>query len=525
MSIKRRLFSLVAATAVATTTGVALVGVGAASADTVTGQLKMNPGTGSTLTAPSFTTPTGQICPAGTTDVQMIVTGGTLTEDTPGVLASPTAVNQVTAANKLNVPAGVTLGTMFADVGIVTINGDYTVHVQCLDSNAQEVRRFNVTATYTSTGSGSATYVAANPAESTSAVLSGPATSVAGSNVAFTTAVTPAGATGAVQFKDGGVNLGSPVAVSGGTATYNTSSLTAGAHSITADFVGTGSFGSSTSNTLVHTVSTVDTTTTLVSNGPSTDQGQSAIFTATVSPAVAGSVAFTEGATTLATVPVTAGTAVFSTTGLAPGAHVVTATFTPANPGQVNGSASQPVTHNVALLPNVVTETITVDVPAGALTMVLDDGQDGQVHLGTAQFDPAGEKLTAEGDMDPVKVLDTRAGDPGWTVTGVVNNFSNGTDQVNGFNLGWTPAVVSLSANQQAAFVIGGAVAAGTEGTPGSTPANSAVGLKSARTLGTAPNDSGNGTARLTSHLNLNIPTDVSAGTYAATLTLTVVGN
>lgn len=521
MSIKRRLFSLVAAAAVTTTT-VALVGVGAASADTVTGQLSMVPGTGSTSTAPSFTTPTGQICPAGTTDVQMIVTGGTLTEDTPGVLASPSAVSQVTASNKLNVPAGVTLGTMFADVGVVTINGVYTFHVQCLDGNGQEVRRFDVGATFTSTGSGTATYVASNPAVATSTVLSGPTTSVAGSNVALTAAITPAGATGSVQFKDGATNLGAPVAVAGGSATYNTSSLTGGAHSITAEFIPSGSFGASTSNTLNHTVTTVGTTTTLASNGP-TDQYEPAIFTATVSPASAGTVTFKEGATTLGTAPVNAGVATFSTTSLSVATHAVTADFAPANPAQVDPSSSNTVNHVVDAFSGAsLTQTVTVTVPAGALTIVLDDvtSADGLVSLGTAVMDPAGDKLTASGEMDFVKITDTRAGDPGWVASGVVTNFANGTDQINGANLGWIPSVVTLSANQAGAFVIGSPVAAGFEPTPGTSPA---AGLKLSKTLGTAPDNSGNGTARLGAHLDLNIPTDVSAGLYSAMLTLTVI--
>ena len=58
------------------------------------------------------------------------------------------------------------------------------------------------------------------------------------------TAGTP---TGTVQFKDGGTNLGSPQALNGsGVATFSTSSLTAGIHTITADYSGDPNFIAST---------------------------------------------------------------------------------------------------------------------------------------------------------------------------------------------------------------------------------------------------------------------------------------
>lgn len=530
MSIKRRLFSLVAASAVATTTAV-LASTGAASAapGDVLGPLVMTPANGNQSSLIDFTTQSGVKCPANTGSVQVTITGQTLTEANPGIITGNTDYSLAQGpSNNLKVPGGVTMASVFSDNGITTPSGDYTFHLQCIDGDSfAESGRFDIVTHWTATGgTGNGTYVADNPAVSTSTVLAGPTSAAAGANVTYTATLTPSGATGTVQFKDGAANLGAAQPVSGGVASFSTTSLSAGPHNITAQFIPTGSFGASSSNTITTTISTVSTSTTLVSNTP-TQQAGNATFTATVSPDSAGTVSFVELGSpdvTLGSAPVNAGQAVFSTSALAPGTHNVKAVFTPANPGQVTGSESAPVAHVVESLPNAVTENLTVSVPAGALTMVLNDGEDGNVDLGVAEMDAAGDKLTAEGDLDPVKVTDTRAGDPGWTVFGVVSNFSNGTDQINGFNLGWTPAFVSLSANQQAAFQNGAAVAAGTEGTPSSTPGNGAVGLKTARVLGQAPDNSGNGTAVLGAHLNLNIPTDVSDGTYAATLTLTVVG-
>ena len=79
--------------------------------------------------------------------------------------------------------------------------------------------------------------------------------------------------------------------------------------------------------------------------------------------------------------------------------------------------------------------------------MAKRNGADGQVDLGTAQINAGGDLLTASGQMDRVKVTDTRAGDPGWTASGIVTNFIKGADQINGYNLGWVPTVVSSSSS------------------------------------------------------------------------------
>ena len=72
--------------------------------------------------------------------------------------------------------------------------------------------------------------------------------------VTLIAAVTPATATGTVQFRDGAANLGSPVALSGGTAAFTTSALTIGTHAITAVYSGDASNAGSTSPVLNQTV-------------------------------------------------------------------------------------------------------------------------------------------------------------------------------------------------------------------------------------------------------------------------------
>src|SRR5262249_28226639 len=77
-------------------------------------------------------------------------------------------------------------------------------------------------------------------------LASAPNPSTFGQSVTFTAAVTPAGATGSVQFFDGASALGSSLLVAG-SAALATSALAAGTHSVTAVYSGDASNAASTS--------------------------------------------------------------------------------------------------------------------------------------------------------------------------------------------------------------------------------------------------------------------------------------
>jgi len=89
---------------------------------------------------------------------------------------------------------------------------------------------------------------------STTGVSSSITPSTTGQSVTFTVTVAGGTPTGAVQFKDGTTNLGSPVTLSGGSATYSTSALSAGSHSITAVYGGDLNIVGSTSTVVTQTV-------------------------------------------------------------------------------------------------------------------------------------------------------------------------------------------------------------------------------------------------------------------------------
>ena len=161
----------------------------------------------------------------------------------------------------------------------------------------------------------------------------------------LTAAITPASAPGTVQFFDDGSMIGSAVTVADGSASLQ-QTLADGPHTLTAMFItsDSSSFNSSpTSNSVTYTVvppPTSTATSLVVSPGTSEPFGTDLTFTATVSPAAAGTVAFSDGGTLLGSDAVTGGTATFSTEGLSGGAHSITATFTPSDATAFAGSTS-----------------------------------------------------------------------------------------------------------------------------------------------------------------------------------------
>ena len=94
-------------------------------------------------------------------------------------------------------------------------------------------------------------------AATTTAVVSSQNPSAVGQSVTFTVTATPqfsGSPTGNVVFNNGSTKLGT-AALSGGVATFSTTKLGLGGHSITAVYNGSPSFTTSTSNTLTQTVS------------------------------------------------------------------------------------------------------------------------------------------------------------------------------------------------------------------------------------------------------------------------------
>jgi len=166
-------------------------------------------------------------------------------------------------------------------------------------------------------------------ADSTTALASSLNPSFFGQSVTFTATVSPAAATGTVQFSIDGVDAGAAVALVAGKATYTTTSLSAGPHAVLATYGGDATYLTSNA-TLTQTVSPLIATTTSLTSVPNPSVfGQNVTFTATVRPAAAtGSVVFTIDGVAGAPIALNAsGVATFATAALTAGSHPVVATY------------------------------------------------------------------------------------------------------------------------------------------------------------------------------------------------------
>ncbi len=183
-------------------------------------------------------------------------------------------------------------------------------------------------------------------APTTTVVASSLNPSTVGANVTFTATVTSTTAgtiTGSVDFFDGATDIGSGT-IASGVATYSTTTLTEGPHTITAQYLGDANYATSTSTAITQTVnaSTKATTSTVVVStlNPSV-YGGTVGFDVTITSATAGTITGTvtvyDGATSLGTVPVQAGGVadLFSAT-FNVGANSITAQYS----GDANYAAS-----------------------------------------------------------------------------------------------------------------------------------------------------------------------------------------
>ncbi len=172
-------------------------------------------------------------------------------------------------------------------------------------------------------------------------------TSYYGQSVTFTATVSGSPTSGAVTFLDGTTTLGTGYLM-GGTATFSSSSLAIGSHSITAKFGGDATHGASTSAPLTQVVQAVATTTTVSSSASATYWGDTVTFTASVNGTTGtpagGTIEFRDSGVLLSSVAASYGSASYSTSSLGLGSHSITATYV-ADPNDPTyaGSASAAV--------------------------------------------------------------------------------------------------------------------------------------------------------------------------------------
>lgn len=297
-------------------------------------------------------------------------------------------------------PAAYPLGTVeFRDgdvsLGSVALNWDTAT----LNVSFTEPGDHPITARY----SGDASFAAAVSAvfiqqvrartATTTSVSATPNPAPLGSSVTIGASVSPAAATGSIEFRVDGAAVAT-VALAGGQASLGYSSMTAGNHVITAVYSGDESYIASTSQPLAQVVTT--TTQIALTATPSPSQaGQTVQFSARISPSAApGSVQFLDGATALGSATLDQGLAQISISTLTAGDHSVTAVYT--GDSVYLGSTSNALVQTVVKIntslvpaaspnPSVFGQTVTL---TATITPAAASGQvrfkDGEATLGTA---------------------------------------------------------------------------------------------------------------------------------------------
>jgi hypothetical protein len=155
---------------------------------------------------------------------------------------------------------------------VFTIDGTAEPAVTLLNVNAVAEAQFLISTllagvhTVQASYSGDATFAASadsltapgqavNVLRSSTALVSSSSTSSLGKPVTFTATVSGgAQPTGTVEFRDGSTRLGTAAVGSSATATLTVSNLSLGSHSITADYLGNGILGPSTSSAVTQVV-------------------------------------------------------------------------------------------------------------------------------------------------------------------------------------------------------------------------------------------------------------------------------
>jgi autotransporter-associated beta strand protein len=212
----------------------------------------------------------------------------------------------------------------------------------------------------------------------TTTVASSPSPSVVGQPVTLTAGVSSTAGVpdGMVQFFHGTTSLGTAT-LSGGVASITTSSLPFGFNSITANYMGSGSFSPSTSTAITQTVQQASTTMTLIGSPNPAALGSTVTFTATIHPAPpstggptpTGSITFMNGTTFLGTATLTNGVATFTTSSLTVGPHSITGVYV--NDGNYSSSTSPAFIQNISAAVPTVTLTIATSNPVSNQALLL----------------------------------------------------------------------------------------------------------------------------------------------------------
>ena len=330
-------------------------------------------------------------------------------------------------------------------IGIApVVNGTATYSISTLAIGSHPL-----TAVY----SGDAVYIASTSSVFSQLVNMGSATvlltsptnpSILNNPVTFTATVSPSDATGTIQFTIDGVNFGSPVPLTGGSAISGAIyTLSVGNHFITAVYSGDTNYHGTTSSILTQTVNKISTTVNLISSSPYAALGQSVTFTATVNPSAAtGTVTFKDGSNTLGTGTVSSGVVTYSTSALTTGSHSITAAYS----GDANylSSTSSTLTQWIT---NVTATFSPSSGPVGTMMTVSGTGWAGSDTISSVTLGgiSATKSLTVDSNGNLSGTITVPASAPTGLQTIIITGANTGVKTFTGvFKVTKTPALTNI---------------------------------------------------------------------------------
>jgi hypothetical protein len=345
---------------------------------------------GNTNYSGATSTPVAETVVSGVSSTALSASAATVVATKPVILTAAVSSNGGTPSGNVVFKDGANV----VGTGTLNASGVATATVTTL-----AVGSHTIVATYSgdtddTASTSNAVTIVVQAATTVTSLTASPNPSDYGQAVTLSAAVSGNGATptGSVTFFDGATVL-QTVTLGGTTATYATTTLSDGVHSLTAVYNADTNDGTSTSAPVsVKVLQTVSLSVTSTSPNPSSARAN-VHFVATLTPLQGiqptGAVTFLDGATVLGTGTLSGMTATFDTTSLSVGTHQIVASYAGDTSTETLTSATFPFTVNAdgssvtltasanpATFGTPVTLTAAVSASGGALsgTVIFEDG-------------------------------------------------------------------------------------------------------------------------------------------------------
>jgi hypothetical protein len=218
------------------------------------GTLVMTPTSGPTTSTPTWSSPA---CPSTANGSAKLLAADPLNPTASTVLLAPIN-NSVTTAFTFTSPAADELANVLPAL-FDNVNGDTVeVVVECFPQASGLGTGVYENDTFLSISTDGSTFTQVPPSSGAPtsvsvALTASPNPAIGGQPVTLTATVTPAAATGTIQFENNGTDINGPATISGGTATTSTSFsgiTTATTETLTAVYTATGNFAATTPGSL-----------------------------------------------------------------------------------------------------------------------------------------------------------------------------------------------------------------------------------------------------------------------------------